>query len=199
MFYSRLLIAAAALTGLASAQNYSTSGPLSVVPNSVPYDTRLAWCRAQTNSCPMICGGQASPNTCDANSLNYTCTCTNGAHPNISAYQQTLPFFICEQWKGDCVAAHPKDLVGQTACLSVTCGTLNASSAESSSSSAASTLSTTAATSASATIGSSSSATSSSSSASSTSSSAAMAMIVGKTYGTGILASTWLALFGLAL
>ena len=65
MFYSTVLLAATALTGLVSAQNYSTSGPLSITPSSVDYNTRLAWCRAQTNSCPQICGGQASPNTCD--------------------------------------------------------------------------------------------------------------------------------------
>lgn len=66
MFYSTLLVAATALTGLVSAQNYSTSGALSIDVSQVPYDTRLAWCRAETNSCPEICGGQASPNTCDA-------------------------------------------------------------------------------------------------------------------------------------
>lgn len=66
MIYSAVVLAAAAFTGLASAQNYSTSGPLTVDPNSVDYDLRLSWCRAQTNSCPMICGGQAYPNSCDA-------------------------------------------------------------------------------------------------------------------------------------
>jgi hypothetical protein len=69
MFYSTLLIATSALAGLVSAQNYSTSGPLSIVPSSVDYDLRLSWCRAQTNSCPQICGGQAYPNSCDAVSV----------------------------------------------------------------------------------------------------------------------------------
>lgn len=65
MFYSTL-VAAAAFTAAVSAQNYSTSGTnLTIDPNSVDYDVRQAWCRAQQNSCPMICGGQASPNTCD--------------------------------------------------------------------------------------------------------------------------------------
>jgi len=66
MFYSTLLVAATAFTGFVSAQNYSTSGAISITPSSVDYDTRLSWCRAQTNSCPQICGGTASPNTCDA-------------------------------------------------------------------------------------------------------------------------------------
>lgn len=65
MFSSTLLLAAATLCGLVGAQNYSTSGPLSIDPNSVSMDTRMAWCRGQTNNCPLICGGQASPNTCN--------------------------------------------------------------------------------------------------------------------------------------
>ena len=78
MISSSFLLAVTALTGIVSAQNYSTQGPLTVDPNSVPYVTRQAWCRAQLNTCPMICSGQASPNTCDpvcdiANfSLGYT-------------------------------------------------------------------------------------------------------------------------------
>lgn len=66
MYYSTLFIAAAAVFGLASAQNYSTSGPLTVDPNSVPLDLRQSWCRGQTGNCPLICGGQAFPNNCSA-------------------------------------------------------------------------------------------------------------------------------------
>lgn len=65
MFSSRLVIAAAALCGVVSAQVYSTSGNITVDPNSVPDATRLGWCRAQTQTCPQVCGGQASPNSCD--------------------------------------------------------------------------------------------------------------------------------------
>ena len=64
MFYSTLLIAATTLCGLASAQNYSTSGPLTIDPNSVDLDLRQSWCRGQTANCPLICGGQAYPNQC---------------------------------------------------------------------------------------------------------------------------------------
>ncbi|KAK5681529.1 hypothetical protein LTS10_006061 [Elasticomyces elasticus] len=222
MFYSTLLIAATAFTGFASAQNYSTSGPLSIDPNSVPYATRLSWCRAQQNSCPMLCGGVAQPNTCDSNTLNYTCTCTNGQQPNITNYDQTIPAFVCAQWKGACTAAHPDDLVGQTACQSVTCGSANASDASSSSSSSASgsmTASSTASSTGGAVVGGASSASSgaasatsaaasgassaassaTSSAAASSSSSAAMALNVAMNYGTGILATVGIAFFGLAL
>ncbi|KAK5132437.1 hypothetical protein LTR08_009048 [Meristemomyces frigidus] len=209
MFYSTLLIAASALTGLVSAQNYSTSGALSIDPNGVDYDTRLSWCRAQTNSCPQICGGQASPNSCDATALTYVCTCSNGNSPNISNFDQTIPSFVCAQWKTDCVTAHPNDLTGQTACLSVVCGDRNASSGETSTSSSASaTASMTASMTASSTGGAVASASSaagsgasaaSSAASSATASSAAIAMNVAQNYGTGILAAGMLGLFGLAL
>ncbi|KAK8216806.1 hypothetical protein M8818_001769 [Zalaria obscura] len=65
MFYSSVLFAAAALSSVVSAQNYSTSGALSVVPSSVEYTLRQSWCRAQLNTCPEICDGTAYPNTCD--------------------------------------------------------------------------------------------------------------------------------------
>ncbi|KAK0859942.1 hypothetical protein LTS02_008809 [Friedmanniomyces endolithicus] len=220
MFYSTLLIAATALNGFVSAQNYTTSGPINITASSVPYDTRLAWCRAQQNSCPMLCGGQASPNSCDSNSLAYTCTCSNGNQPNISNYDQTIPSFVCAQWKIDCVAAHPNDLTGQTGCLSLVCGSQNASSGSttqsSSSASGSGTASSTASSTGGAAAGASSAAASStggaaasssggsgSSTASSTaaaaSSSKSAAMGVAMNYGTGILATAMLAFFGLAL
>ncbi|KAK5737426.1 hypothetical protein LTR17_006653 [Elasticomyces elasticus] len=221
MFYSTLLIAATAFTGFVSAQNYSTSGPLTIDPNGVPYADRLAWCRSQQISCPQLCGGVAQPNTCDSNTLNYTCTCTNGNQPNISNYDQTIPSFVCAQWVINCVAAHPNDLVGITACRSVTCGSANASEASSSSSSASGSMTASSTASStggavaggassassgagSATSGAASSASSAASSATSSaaaasSSSAAMALNVAMNYGTGILATVGIAFFGLAL
>lgn len=65
MFYSTVLLAAAAFTGLASAQNYTTSGPLNITASQIDPNTRASWCLAQTHSCPEICGGQAYPNSCD--------------------------------------------------------------------------------------------------------------------------------------
>jgi hypothetical protein len=66
MFYSTLLLATAALCGLATAQNgtFSTSGPLMVDPNSVPIATRDGWCIGQRGNCPLACGGSAYPNNC---------------------------------------------------------------------------------------------------------------------------------------
>lgn len=60
MFYSTIILAAsAALSGLASAQT-------SIDPNSVSTTDRSSWCRAETNSCPVLCGGAITNNTCDS-------------------------------------------------------------------------------------------------------------------------------------
>jgi len=59
--------------------------------------------------------------------LEYNCTCLTGTTPNISAYGETLPSLECESWVGQCTAAHPNDLAGQTFCQSFVCGSLNAS------------------------------------------------------------------------
>lgn len=210
MFYSTVLLAATAMTGLASAQspwsfstNYSTSGAIAINPDSVDYTTRQAWCRAEINSCGQICNDYSS-NTCDATSLNYTCVCSDITTPNISSYEQTLPFYICEQWIIDCVAAHPNDLDGQTECQALTCGTKNASSAATTSSSASSSTSSAASSSsAAASTTAAGAATSGSSTASSTASAtasgAAVALGLAKSYGTGALAAGMLAAFGLAL
>jgi len=58
--------------------------------------------------------------------------------PDVTAYQQTLPFFICQATYQQCINNHPNDADGQATCKSnEQCGTLNATAASSSSSSAA--------------------------------------------------------------
>lgn len=128
--------------------------------------------------------------------LTYTCVCTDGSQPNVSNFDATLPSFVCAQWVADCVKAHPNDLTGQTACHSVVCGSRNASNVPQtgpggSQSSAAPSSS------ASSTGG--GSKTSSGSASSATNTNAAVALGIGKNYGTGILAVGFAAVFGLAL
>lgn len=131
----------------------------------------------------------------------YQCTCTDGSSPNISSYDQTIPSFICAQWKTNCVDNYPNDLDGQTGCLSVVCGDKNASSgiAATSTSSAAMSSATASSSSSGSGAGSGSATASSSSSTATTSDSAAVALRVAEQYGTGIIAGGLLALFGLVL
>lgn len=69
MFYSTLLLAAAAFSGVVTAQstNETGSGP-QLDAGTVPIATRQQWCRTQTQSCPRLCGGQTEGgdgNNCD--------------------------------------------------------------------------------------------------------------------------------------
>ena len=57
--------------------------------------------------------------------LEYECICSDGEPANVSEYQETLPFYVCERWKGDCVEQNPEDAAAQQACLDVECGSLN--------------------------------------------------------------------------
>lgn len=76
MLYTTLLIASAAFSGLAAAQNSTTNnlppsiGPCcSVAANTVADDIKTTWCAASENTCPEICGGQgqiaSGGNTCN--------------------------------------------------------------------------------------------------------------------------------------
>jgi hypothetical protein len=83
----------------------------SIDPSSVPLSLRQTWCDSQITQCPLLClqmpGNSAttSSNTCDPNTLTYSCVCASGASPNATEYSQTLPFYICQEWGDQCVAA----------------------------------------------------------------------------------------------
>jgi len=73
MFYSTVLLAAAAFTGAVTAQsmNETGTGP-KIDAGSVTYATRQQWCRIQTQNCPRICDGatEAGGNICDPVSIS---------------------------------------------------------------------------------------------------------------------------------
>lgn len=103
---------------------------------------------------------------------------------------------MCQQWVINCVANHPNDLDGIAGCHSVKCGSKNASENAVSSTTASGSSPT-----GSSPSGGASNSPSGSSSASATPSQtgAAIALNVAQNYGTGIVAGSLLALFGLAL
>ncbi|KAF2156868.1 hypothetical protein K461DRAFT_272959 [Myriangium duriaei CBS 260.36] len=201
MFYSSMLLAVTAMTGLVAAQSSIT-----IDPNSVDSGTRSGWCEAERNTCSQICGSVGTTaNLCDPTQLTYTCTCNSNTQPNISAYAQTLPSFICQTSVNQCIAANTNNQETQAACRDVVCGnqTVNAASTATSSAtgsssqtSGAASASTTGATSTSASGG--SSATSASASATA-SKSAGMAVAMARDYGMSALVMGMLAAFGLAM
>ncbi|KAI7345790.1 hypothetical protein KC354_g14550 [Hortaea werneckii] len=248
MLYSTFLVAATAFTGLVSAQSSSSTqsssgaqttgalnqtgtqtgqtgddgeGQYTIEPNSVPLATRQNWCRAQFNTCNSVCGGQAFPNNCDATTLVYTCVCTNGNMPNISAYDQSLAAYECRAWRDGCNERYPGDAEAQQNCLDTPCGSREVDDASSSSSSSMASMTATSSSSDSTSSASSTAAAggssgsdsdsnsdsdssasgtaSSSAAAASQSDSGAAAMRFAQTYGTGVFATGLLAFFGLAL
>ncbi|OJD31118.1 pci domain-containing protein [Diplodia corticola] len=192
------LVAVSAFSGFAAAQSSTSSASATAAstvsdPSSVPAADRSTWCRAQLQSCPTLCGGSTSNNTCDISTLTYNCTCDPViANFNVSDFEQTLPSLECQYAVAQCTSNHPDDAVGQAACQSVVCGSKNVTSqvsASSSSASASATASSTAAASGSA----------SGSSAAATTTAASAGIAFGKTYGSGALIAGLLAAFGFAL
>jgi len=96
---------------------------------------------------------------------------------------------MCDEWKRQCIQAHPNDLAGQNFCLSFTCGSRNATAVGAGAGS----------TGGSPASGSASrSASTSTPSASSTPNAASM-LAVGREYGTGVVLLTLSGFFAFAL
>jgi activator of HSP90 ATPase len=128
--------------------------------------------------------------------LNFTCTCENGTTPDVSLYQNTIPFFVCQENYIQCVNNHPNDLQGQEYCKgNATCGTLNATATQTTTTTSAA--STTAASTGAPSSGSSSS--HSSAAAAATSTAAAIALQMAQDHSTSLLTAVLLAVFGVIL
>ncbi|KKY29134.1 hypothetical protein UCRPC4_g00166 [Phaeomoniella chlamydospora] len=149
--YASIAIVVSALAALTAAQTSTTNDSASstqYMPASatsgfdsseVSASTKESWCLAELNTCRTVCGS-ASTNTCDDTSLTYECTCSNGTTPDLTAYTNSLPYYICQETYIQCIEDHPNDADGQADCAEAeVCGTLNATSAATSSAAASST------------------------------------------------------------
>ncbi|RJE20132.1 hypothetical protein PHISCL_07538 [Aspergillus sclerotialis] len=175
MWSSRALVSAALVATVAA--NYTLPSGFDI--NQVDLSERGSWCTAERNTCPKICGGIASSNSCDPQSLSFSCVCDNGTTANVEPYMQTVPYFVCQKTYGQCITRHPDDLEGQEKCKASakSCGTLNATETSSSSSSSATGSSTASATLATTTQAGDSSATASSTGSATTTTNAAALMV----------------------
>jgi len=113
----KLCAAVVAMTIISAQAQYS------IDPDSVPLSTRTSWCQAQLASCPLLClqnpGSTDSTtvaNDCDPTSLTYSCVCGNGLTPSLANYSQTIPFFECQEYGNQCVAACDGDQSCQSGC-----------------------------------------------------------------------------------
>ncbi|KAI9663560.1 MAG: hypothetical protein M1831_002569 [Alyxoria varia] len=183
-----VILFATILAGLVSAQNSTTSGyRYSINPGTVEQGTRYGWCNAQRNSCREVCGGGALRARCDDGTLEYECECPNGQQPDLTQYRDTIPYFMCTEYKAQCVAK-TDNAYQQRQCNNTPCGTREPSNASTGGSSSGST---------STPSPSSSSSGSSGASASDSSSQTGLAssLHVGESYGLGLAACAAVALF----
>ncbi|KAK8123095.1 hypothetical protein PG984_011765 [Apiospora sp. TS-2023a] len=93
----------------------------------------VSWCTDQMNSCAELCTGPGlGANSCDHMTLNFACTCANGTAPGLTYYKRTMPTFICEETKKDCIDDANGDAAAEKKCGDAnksTCGTLDPMSA----------------------------------------------------------------------
>jgi hypothetical protein len=55
-------------------------------------------------------------NTCDSDTLKFSCECGDGLRPNVTQYTQTMPFFICQEWGNQCVTGCNGDNACSSSC-----------------------------------------------------------------------------------
>ncbi|KAJ9216502.1 hypothetical protein DTO166G4_1718 [Paecilomyces variotii] len=198
---SVVLMVSAFAAGIAAQANYTL--PAGFNPGEVSSTEKASWCTGQRNLCPKICGGAANVNTCDPDSLSFSCVCSDGSVPDSAEYTQSLPYFVCEANFGQCIQNHPNDLDGQNQCKEqAKCGTKNATSDAASTSSAAATSGTAVATTlttATTTAGGQVATTTAAKATASTSHSAASAVKVAQDYSAALLVGGLLAGFQFVL
>ncbi|KAL4955032.1 hypothetical protein BDW69DRAFT_128841 [Aspergillus filifer] len=137
MIYSALLLSLGLVASTVAQSNYTFPSGFDL--NQVDTSERASWCLAQRNNCPKICGGAASANRCDSTTLDFTCTCSNGTEADVSPYQGTIPFYVCQEEYKQCIEqSSTQD--GDQICTDGldTCGTLNASATTTTSSTSSS-------------------------------------------------------------
>ncbi|KAJ5166620.1 uncharacterized protein N7482_005401 [Penicillium canariense] len=185
MLFSIVLLSTLAVTVLGSNSTYTLPAGFNI--GLVKPDELNSWCQGQRNECPSICKGATRQNTCEPSTLNFNCICADGSTPDVSPYIQTVPFYVCEESYGQCIASHPNDIQGQRACKkAATCGSKNASAEDTTMSSSTTAASTTLAM---ATSTDSSKTSSSSVAAASTTTNAAVTLGSLEGYSTGFMAT----------
>ncbi|PKS10523.1 hypothetical protein jhhlp_002276 [Lomentospora prolificans] len=117
---------AVAAVGLVSAANITD---FNIDPQSVDLPERGAWCMGERNTCDTLCPGSPKENTCDIETLNYSCTCNNGTEPGLKYYSSSLYSFVCQEAFKQCTdknAGNPVELPKCKDEIQAKCGTLDA-------------------------------------------------------------------------
>ncbi|RYP05813.1 hypothetical protein DL765_009728 [Monosporascus sp. GIB2] len=125
MFRASIAFAALTALSLVSAQAQSNSTFVLPNPEEVDVGLRATWCQSQSTACNNLCQ-QAKVNSCELDTLDFSCVCSNDESPDFNQYRDTIPFFVCKQLFQDCIESHPDDARGQRNCTTTydeNCGT----------------------------------------------------------------------------
>ncbi|KAK7719564.1 hypothetical protein SLS64_001741 [Diaporthe eres] len=121
----RSFVVVSALSALlVSAQNST----FSIDPTEVTLSERAQWCSAQSSTCNTLCDSNPQDNSCDVDTLDFSCNCQNGSAPGLQYYTQTMDTFICQRAFQDCNEANVGNAKGQENCttsIQDNCGTLD--------------------------------------------------------------------------
>jgi hypothetical protein len=127
--------------GIAAQSNYTY--PSGFEPGQISPSQAASWCLSERNTCPEVCGDGTQQNQCDASALTFNCTCANGTVPDLSLYEGTLPYLICQANFGQCQSRNAGDLTAQQACTTQNiCGSLTVGAAAATTASTTTTAST---------------------------------------------------------
>lgn len=98
-------------------------------PSTISFTLRTQWCQGQQNTCGTLCSGAVNLNDCNPTTLTYDCTCaSNNSTPDLGAYTETIPYFLCEETFVTCINSSAGDPSAELACNSAekaNCGTLD--------------------------------------------------------------------------
>ncbi|KAI0429303.1 hypothetical protein F5Y09DRAFT_310718 [Xylaria sp. FL1042] len=119
------LLALSALS-LVSAQANSNS-TFKIDPSEVTPLDQSNWCLAEQNSCSTLCG-TVIINSCEPETLDFSCECEGNSYPDMNKFQNTIPWFVCTQLQDNCTAENAGNAAGQKNCTATygsKCGTEN--------------------------------------------------------------------------
>ncbi|KAK3941324.1 hypothetical protein QBC46DRAFT_382910 [Diplogelasinospora grovesii] len=98
--------------------------PINVTTVSI--QTRVSWCNSEIDTCNILCLQAPRQNTCDGQTLAFTCHCSNNSSPGLQFYQDTIPSFTCYQAHYDCQDGSTSG-IADCADIGSSCGKLNPS------------------------------------------------------------------------
>ncbi|KAI0486327.1 hypothetical protein F4859DRAFT_511321 [Xylaria cf. heliscus] len=126
MFANQVALLALSALTLVSAQANSNS-TFKIDPDSVDSLQRSTWCNGQQDSCNTLCGS-VLVNNCDTKTLDFECECAGNSFPDMNKFENTIPWFVCEQLQANCITANEMNAAGQKNCTTTfqdNCGTEN--------------------------------------------------------------------------